>query len=81
MKPPFHLVGEMVSHDTVEVLTQLLKEARAGNVIGLALVSMHKQRNYEFAITGEAERSPTFALGTVAKLQFDIAQKVNDRRA
>ncbi|MEW5709801.1 MAG: hypothetical protein AB1830_13000 [Pseudomonadota bacterium] len=77
MKPPFRLVGEMVSHDTVEVLTDLLKLARQGEVIGLAAVAVYKRRTYEFAITGEASRSPTFALGAITKLQFDIAQKVN----
>lgn len=77
MKPPFRLVGEMVSHDTVEVLTELLDEAKSGNIIGVALVAMHRQRRFEFALTGEAARSPTFTLGTVTKLQFDIAQKVN----
>lgn len=81
MKPPFRLVGETVSHDTVEVLTELLQEAKSGNIIGLALVAMHRRRQYEFAITGEAERSPTFALGTVSKLQFDLAQKVNAQMA
>jgi hypothetical protein len=80
MKPPFRLVGEMVSHDTVEVLTTLLDEAKAGNIIGLALVAMHRRRRYEFALTGEAERSPTFTLGTITKLQLDVAQKVNDQR-
>lgn len=77
MKPPFRLVGEMVSHDTVKVLTELLEQARVGKVIGLAVVAVYKCRVYEFAITGEAERSPTFALGAISKLQFDVAQKVN----
>lgn len=81
MKPPFRLVGEMVSHDTVEVLTELLNEAKAGVLIGVALVAMHKQRQFEFALTGEAARSPTFTLGTVTKLQFDIAQRVNEKSA
>lgn len=80
MKPPFRLVGEMVSQDTIEVLTHLLEEAKTGSVIGLALVAVHRQRRYEFGITGEAARSPTFALGTVAKLQFDIAMKVNAQK-
>lgn len=77
MRPPFRLVGEMVSHDTVEVLTDLLHRAHKGELIGLAAVAVYKRRTYELAITGEAARSPTFALGAVTKLQFDIAQKVN----
>lgn len=71
----------MISHDTIDVLTELLQEARKGNVIGVALVAMYRQRRYEFALTGEAARSPTFTLGTVTKLQFDIAQKVNEQTA
>lgn len=77
MRPPFRLVGQMVSHDTVEVLSELLERAKRGEVLGLALVAIQKRRTYEFALTGEASRSPTFALGTVAKLQHDVAILVN----
>lgn len=79
MKPPFRLVGEMVSNDTVKVLADLLLDAKGGNVIGVVLVAMRRERHYEFALTGEAARSPTFTLGTVTKLAYDIAQKVNDQ--
>jgi hypothetical protein len=78
MKPPFRLVGQMVSTDTVEVLTDLLTRAQSGEVLGLAVVAMQKRRTYEFALTGEAARSPTFTLGTIAKLQLDVAQIVNN---
>lgn len=81
MKPPFRLVGEMISHDTVEVLSELLQQAKAGDVIGVALVALQRKRQYEFALTGEAARSPTFTLGTVAKLQYDIAMKVNEQQS
>ncbi len=76
-KPPFRLVGETRSQDTIKVLSELLEEARQGHVIGLAAVAVYKRRAYEFAITGESARSPTFTLGAISKLQFDVAQKVN----
>lgn len=78
MPPTYRLIGDLVSHDTVEILSTLLEEARRGHVIGVALVAMRRRKRYELAITGELDRSPTFALGTVTKLQADIAQRVND---
>lgn len=77
MKKPFRLVGQMVSHDTVEVLSDLIRAAKKGEIIGLAIVAIHRQRVYEFALTGEAARSPTFTLGAVAKLQATIATAVD----
>lgn len=76
--PPYRLVRDLVSHDTIDILSTLLEEARAGRVIGLALVAMRTRKRYELAITGELDRSPTFALGTVSKLQHDLAKRVNE---
>ena len=76
MKRPFSLVGENVSQDTVQVLEELLRKAKRGEMLGVVLVAIQKPRGYEFFITGEASRSPTFTLGTVAKLQELLAKRV-----
>lgn len=77
MRRPFSLVGETVSEDTVQVLEELLKRAKRGEMLGAVLVSIQKPRGYEFFLTGEASRSPTFTLGTVAKLQELLAKRVD----
>lgn len=74
--PKLKLVPQAPCHDTIEVLSLLLEEARAGTIIGVAMVAMHKQRCYEFALTGEAARSPTFALGTITVLQGDLVKRI-----
>lgn len=65
-----------ISHDTVHLLFDLLDQARKGKITGLAVVALHPGRVYELATTGEAERSPTYLLGVLSKLQVDIAQKI-----
>ena len=78
MRSNYRLVGDLTSYETVELLSKLLEDARKGKVIGVAMVAMRKRKQYEFAITGEMDRSPTFALGTVSKLQYDLAKRINE---
>ena len=47
------LVGPAVSKDTVHALEELLREARAGRLIGIAWVSMYQGYHYEVDIAGE----------------------------
>lgn len=69
MKKPFTFIGQQASTDTIEVLKEALQCAEDGECLGAALILIRKQRNYSVAFTGEAARSPTFTLGTVAVLQ------------
>ncbi|MGN2393288.1 hypothetical protein, partial [Pelomicrobium sp. G1] len=78
VRPLLQVIGEPVSRDTVALLEELLDSARKGSLTGLALVAMHKHRCYEFAITGEAARSPTFALGAVTKLQLHLSELMDE---
>lgn len=75
MKPPFGLVPDRLSDDTVECLEQLLNEARKGEVIGLAFAAMLKRRAYIVNAAGEALRNPTFARGMVAALDDELGQR------
>jgi hypothetical protein len=77
MKPPFTLIPDSISHDTVEALEILLKDARAGRMIGLTFTAMYKHRNYVVNSAGEAYRNPTFALGMVVVLINYLMHQIN----
>lgn len=76
MKPPYRLVNDDISHETVEALEQLLAEARAGKILGFAYVAMRKRREFIGDAAGEAYRNPTFARGMVAALDDHLAELV-----
>lgn len=76
MKPPFTLVPDIASKDTVECLEQLLAAARKGQVIGLAYAAMLKRREYVVNTAGEAYRNPTFTRGMLAALDDQMGEKV-----
>lgn len=76
MKPPFALVPDSVSTDTVECLKLLLARARKGEVIGLAYCAVLKQRAYIVNAAGLAHESPTFARGMVAALDDQLSETV-----
>ena len=76
MKPPFLLVPDTVSHDTIECLEILLGEARRGQVIGIAYAVMLKKRAYITNTAGEAHRNPTFSRGMIATLDDQLAANV-----
>ncbi len=76
MKAPFELAHRnTISHDTVEALRSLLAEAERGEVLGLALVVMHKRRSFSVEVTGEADRNPVFTIGTLAMLDEHLRRK------
>jgi hypothetical protein len=79
MKPPFSLVPDTVSTDTVECLQVLLKRARKGEVIGIAFCAMLKQRAYIVNTAGVAHESPTFARGMVAALDDSLSNRIHHR--
>ena len=78
MKSPFVLTQDTISGDTVKALTQLLADARKGEVIGVAYVAMYKQRQFIANAAGEAKRSPVFARGMVACLDDVLARQADN---
>lgn len=76
MKPPYSLVTDTGSHDTVQCLERLLAEARAGQLIGLAYAAIMKRRNFRVNACGEAHRSPTFARGVLAALDDELGNRI-----
>lgn len=76
MKPPFRLVPRRISTDTVHACEQLLEEARRGDVIGIAVAVMRRQRSYSVDVAGECRRNPTFTLGMLRTLDHKLAVKL-----
>lgn len=76
MKPPFSLVTDAGSRDTVQCLEHLLAEARSGQLIGIAYAAIMKRRNFHVNACGEAHRSPTFARGVLAALDDELSARV-----
>jgi hypothetical protein len=71
--PPFALIHDEVSTETVECLRSLLKRAERGEVVGLTYCVMFKRRHYAVNVLGEAHRNPTFTRGMVAALDDHLA--------
>lgn len=76
MRPPFKLIEDAISHDTVEALSQLLDLAKRGELIGVAFAGMLKQRRYFVNTAGEAHRNPTFARGCVSALDDELGVRI-----
>lgn len=58
---PFQFVGTLPDHDAVRVLTQLLRQAQNGELIGMIAIPIYRRRRYAAVVTGEAERNAGFA--------------------
>lgn len=78
MKPPFVLIPDDISHDTVKCLESLLHKARRGEVLGLAFAAILKRRGYIVNTAGEAHRNPTFSRGIVAALDDQLAHRIRE---
>lgn len=76
MKPPFILITDTISNDTIECCRQLLDGAERGELIGIAFVGLLKKRGYIANSAGEAYRNPTFSRGCVAALDDQLALRI-----
>lgn len=79
MRPPYRLVGDQISPETIAALEQLLAQARTGRLIGIAFAGMYKERAYFTDAAGECRRNPTFARGMVQALDDRLAAWVGSR--
>lgn len=77
MKPPYILIPDTISTDTIECLETLLDQARRGQIIGLAFAAMLKRRGYIVNTAGEAHRNPTFTRGMLAALNDRLGYRVD----
>lgn len=78
-RPPFSLIPDTISTDTVECLDELLRMARSGEVIGVAYVAMLKRRKYIANAAGEAHRNPTFTRGMIQVLDDELGRRVREK--
>ena len=62
--------------DAIAALEQLLAEAKAGRVIGLAYVVMRQGYDYDVGAAGETRRSPTFTRGMLCLLDDELAKLI-----
>lgn len=76
MKPPFKLIPDSLSTDTIEALEQLLDQARNGEVIGIAFGVMLRQRKFLVNTAGEAHRNPGFSLQMTRMLDDHLVMRV-----
>lgn len=74
--PPFTLVPDAYSTETVECLRTLLADAEKGVLIGVAFAAMYKRRGYRVSACGEAHRSPTYTRGMIRALDDRLAERV-----
>jgi hypothetical protein len=75
-RPPFVLVPDQISNDTVKCLETLLRHARRGEVIGIAFAAALRRRAYITNTAGECHRSPTWARGMLAALDDQLAGRI-----
>lgn len=68
MKPPYELVPDSISKDTVACLRALLQMAEDGKLVGIAFAAAFKQRKTIVNVAGECHRSRIFARGMVSDL-------------
>jgi hypothetical protein len=67
------------SRETIDALSYLLSEARAGHVVGIAYVAMHKANDLSIDYAGEIRRYPLVAIGATALLSDELLTLVKDR--
>lgn len=77
-RPPFRLVPDQISPDTVEALRELLAHAESGRIIGMAFVAMYRGRRFIANASGEARRSPVFTRGMVAVLDDHLSRQADN---
>lgn len=69
-----HVVRYPGSTETIRALEDLLVQARAGEIIGIAFVVMCSGREYAVGIEGETRKAPTFTRGMLHLLDSELAK-------
>lgn len=58
--------------ETVKALEQLLAQARAGEIVGLAYTALRENRSYSVGLAGEARCDPTYTKGMLGVLDNEL---------
>lgn len=72
MVVPFRLVRNVADKDTVAALKQLLREAEAGRVVGLAYVALERRERFSADVVGRVRSYPILAFGITKILEETI---------
>ena len=67
-----HLVRAVSNTDTVDTLQSLLKQAQAGELTGLAFVSLHPAGGFTGDVVGAAKDHPFETIGLLRALEIKI---------
>lgn len=66
-------IPPVISQETVAVLEGLLTQAKRGEVLGVACVSLHKCQRWGRVTSGLAMNDPVIAIGALHILMHDLA--------
>lgn len=76
MKPPFRLVQDSLSKETVVALTELLQQARLGQIYGIAFVAMVKGRYFIAGTAGECGRNLDYTRALLLRLDDQLSDQL-----
>lgn len=76
---PFTVIPSKGSEDVARCVAELQAGVRQKAVIGLAYVVIYRHRRYDTHLCGEADRSPTFALGAVQVLDDKLRDRIQGK--
>lgn len=63
---------------TVDCLRTLLREAEAGELVGMAFVARYRGRVWDRGACGEADADSVWTLGMLQAYAVELANRVND---
>lgn len=66
------VISHAGSSETVLWLEARLAEARRGELIGIAAITMYRHNDYGISIKGETRRSPIFTRGLLPELDAEL---------
>lgn len=76
---PYTLAPDNISHETIEALQQLLKQAESGELVGFAFAAVYKRRRYIVNSAGSCRSDPTMTRGMVLALDDELRRMVHSR--
>lgn len=70
------LVDPVVSSETLDAITQLLEEVRAGRVVGVAWIARHRGNLFTADAVGTAKDDPVHTRGMLKVLDDELGQMI-----
>lgn len=70
------IVQDRADQETIEAISRLLDEAKAGNVTGLAFVTIRKGGDYSGEVAGRLRDMPVYTLGLLHVLEKTVSDLI-----